>query len=44
MDPGPRYSGKTHGLIVDCLGIFDNMVGAPDYDEKADQRMITNLA
>jgi hypothetical protein len=29
---------------VDCLGIFDDMVGALDFDEKADQRVITNLA
>ena len=29
---------------MDCLGIFDDMVGALDFDEKADQRVITNLA
>jgi hypothetical protein len=29
---------------VDCLGIFDDMVGALDFDEKAVQRVITNLA
>ena len=29
---------------MDCLGIFDDMVNALDFDEKADQRVITNLA
>jgi hypothetical protein len=29
---------------VDCLGIFDDMVGAVDFEEKAGQRVITNLA
>ena len=29
---------------MDCLGIFDDMVGALDFDEKAGQRVITNLA
>jgi len=29
---------------VDGLGIFDDMVGALDFDEKAGQRVITNLA
>jgi hypothetical protein len=29
---------------VDCLGIFDDMAGALDYDEKAGQRVIINLA
>jgi hypothetical protein len=29
---------------VDCLGIFDHMVGALDFEEKAGQRVITNLA
>ena len=29
---------------MDCLGIFDDMVGALDFEEKAGQRMITNLA
>ena len=29
---------------MDCLGIFDDMVGALDFEEKAGQRVITNLA
>jgi type I restriction enzyme R subunit len=37
------YSGKTHGLIVDYLGIFDDVANALDFDEKAVQNVITNL-
>lgn len=37
------YSGKTHGLIVDYLGIFDDVAAALDFDEKAVQKVITNL-
>ena len=37
------YSGKTHGLIVDYLGIFDDVAKALDFDEKAVQKVITNL-
>lgn len=37
------YTGKTHGLIVDYLGIFDDVATALDFDEKAVQRVITNL-
>ena len=29
---------------MDYLGIFDDMVGALDFDEKAGHRVITNLA
>ncbi len=29
---------------MDCLGIFDDLVGALDYDEKAGQRVIITLA
>ncbi|MFZ1730430.1 MAG: HsdR family type I site-specific deoxyribonuclease [Bacteroidota bacterium] len=38
------FTGKTHGLIVDYLGIFDDVATALDFDEKAVQRVITNLA
>ncbi len=38
------YTGKTHGLIVDYLGIFDDVAGALDFDEKTVQKVITNLA
>ena len=37
------YPDKTHGLIVDYLGIFDDVATALDFDEKAVQRVITNL-
>lgn len=37
------YTGKTHGLIVDYLGIFDDVATALDFDEKAVQKVITNL-
>lgn len=37
------FTGKTHGLIVDYLGIFDDVATALDFDEKAVQRVITNL-
>ncbi len=37
------YPGKTHGLIVDYLGIFDDVASTLDFDEKAVQKVITNL-
>jgi len=37
------YPSKTHGLIVDYLGIFDDVASAMDFDEKAVLRVITNL-
>jgi len=37
------YPGKTHGLIVDYLGIFDDVATALDFDEQAVQKVITNL-
>ncbi|EFQ23128.1 type I site-specific deoxyribonuclease, HsdR family [Aminomonas paucivorans DSM 12260] len=37
------YPGKTHGLIVDYLGIFDDVAAALDFDEKSVQKVITNL-
>ncbi|WP_028880878.1 type I restriction endonuclease subunit R [Terasakiella pusilla] len=38
-----KYPGKEHGLIVDYLGIFDDVAGALDFDEKAVQKVVTNL-
>ena len=38
------YPGKTHGLIVDYLGIFDDVASALDFDEKNVHNVITNLA
>jgi type I restriction enzyme R subunit len=37
------YSKKTHGLIVDYIGIFDDVAQALDFDEKAVQQVISNL-
>lgn len=37
------YPGKTHGLIVDYIGIFDDVAQALDFDEKAVQEVISNL-
>jgi type I restriction enzyme, R subunit len=34
---------KTHGLIVDYIGIFDDVARALDFDEKAVQQVITNI-
>lgn len=34
---------KTHGLIVDYLGIFDDVARALDFDEKAVQRIVTDI-
>jgi type I restriction enzyme, R subunit len=37
------YPDKTHGLIVDYLGIFDDVQQALDFDEKSVQAVIQNL-
>ena len=37
------YENKTHGLIVDYLGIFDDVQDALDFDEKSVQQVISNL-
>jgi type I restriction enzyme R subunit len=34
---------KTHGLIVDYIGIFDDVAQALDFDEKSVQRVVSNL-
>jgi len=34
---------KTHGLIVDYIGIFDDVAQALDFDEKAVQRVVSNI-
>ena len=34
---------KTHGLIVDYLGIFDDVAKALTFDEKSVQQVITNI-
>lgn len=35
--------GKTFGLIVDYIGIFDDVAKALDFDEKTMQKIITNI-
>lgn len=35
--------GKTYGLIVDYIGIFDNVAKALDFDENTMRRIITNI-
>jgi len=37
------HPGKTHGLIVDFLGIFDEVGQALAFDEAAIEKVITNL-
>jgi type I restriction enzyme R subunit len=37
------YPNKTHGLIVDYLGIFDDVSRSLNFDERSIQRVITNL-
>jgi type I restriction enzyme R subunit len=37
------YPGKSHGLIVDYLGIFDDVSQALDFDERSIQQVITNI-
>jgi type I restriction enzyme R subunit len=34
---------KTHGLIVDYIGIFDDVASALDFDEKSVQRVVSNI-
>jgi type I restriction enzyme, R subunit len=34
---------KTHGLIVDYIGIFDDVARALDFDEEAVQQVVTNI-
>jgi type I restriction enzyme R subunit len=34
---------KTHGLIVDYIGIFDDVAQALDFDEKAVQQVVSNI-
>lgn len=34
---------KTHGLIVDYIGIFDDVARALDFDEKAVQMVVSNI-
>ena len=38
------YAGKSHGLIVDYIGVFDDVARTLAFDEAAMRRVITNLA
>ena len=38
------YTNKTHGLIVDYLGIFDDVANALNYDDKSVHNVITNIS
>lgn len=35
--------GKNYGLIVDYIGIFDDVANALDFDEKSMRKIITNI-
>ncbi len=37
------YPDKTHGLVVDYLGVFDDVARALDFDEELLKKVITNL-
>ena len=37
------YTGKSHGLIVDYLGVFDDVAQALSFDEATMKRVVTNL-
>lgn len=38
------YPGKSHGIIVDYLGIFDDVAKVLDFDERSIQNVISNIA
>jgi type I restriction enzyme, R subunit len=40
----PYGEQKTHGLIVDYLGIFDDVVQALKFDEKGVQKAVSNIS
>src|SRR5688572_28746828 len=35
---------KTHGLIVDYVGVFDDVAKSLNFDERVMQRVVENLA
>ena len=39
----PYGETKTHGLIVDYLGVFDDVAQAIQFDEEGITRVVTNL-
>ena len=40
----PYTEEKTHGLIVDYLGIFDDVAQALEFDEEGISRVVTNIS
>jgi type I restriction enzyme R subunit len=42
--PGRSGQEKTHGLIVDYLGIFDDVAQAIQFDEEGITRVVSNIA
>lgn len=38
------YKDKSHGLIVDYFGVFDDVAKSLEFDDKRVQRVVTNLA
>jgi type I restriction enzyme R subunit len=40
----PYGEEKTHGLIVDYLGVFDDVAQAIQFDEKGITRVVTNIS
>jgi type I restriction enzyme R subunit len=39
----PYGEAKTHGLIVDYLGVFDDVAQAIQFDEEGIQKVVTNI-
>jgi type I restriction enzyme R subunit len=39
----PYDQGKTHGLIIDYIGIFDDAARALGFDEKTMKKIVTNI-
>jgi type I restriction enzyme R subunit len=37
------YKNKTHGLIVDYIGVFDNVAQALEFDEESVRQVISNI-
>lgn len=37
------HEGKTHGLIVDYLGVFDDVAKALEFDEKGMRKVVSNI-
>jgi type I restriction enzyme R subunit len=38
------FPGKSHGLIVDYIGVFDDVARSLDFDDKSVLKVISNLA